>query len=100
MSKVFDVLRWIALIPAVFLTWYLFLRIIGPIPHMMIMWGFAKTWSYLEPIMPFVAGILLCILTYFVGKWVAPNHKKVAGWCALALPPLYLLVLWLYTVLH
>ncbi len=95
-----NALRWLALVPAVLLTWYVFLRITGPIPHLMITWGLETVWAYLETPLTFIIPALICVLTYFVGKWIAPNHKKAAGWFAIAVPILYFIILWLYTILR
>ncbi len=94
-TNIHNIFRWILLVPVVLLTWYVVLKLLGPIPHLMFVWGFGNLWGYIETPAVIIGFFLPCIAVYFVAKAVAPKHKNIVGWCSLVLCFLYMVTLWL-----
>lgn len=82
-NKNINLIRWFLFGPAVLATWYLMILVFAMVPHWIYKMGWNKILEYAEIPLAIVCGFLVpCIVVYFVAKYVAPNHKKTAGWVA------------------
>lgn len=70
----YDVLRWLLLTPAVLLTGYVVTLLLAAIL------GFISNKPEISIFSIFIWFFVQSIPTYFVGRYIAPKHKDIAGW--------------------
>ena len=93
-NKNINVIRWILFGPAVLATWYVIVRAFGLIPHWLYRHGLEGLIARAEILLAIIFGFLLpCMVVYFVAKYIAPTHKKTAGWTAVVLCLIWKLLL-------
>lgn len=79
-----SILRWIALLPALAVTWYAVSMVSIEIESWMVdIPAMTPGYALLSVIVTFI--ILPSIAMFFMAKFIAPKYKKISGMCAVGL---------------